>query len=271
MRKPTFGVIGNGVVGKAHVKVWAEHVADVKIHDADPILNVHSLDETAACDYVFIAVPTNRRADSFECDTSILEGVLEKLADLPKCGVVIIKSTVPLGFTAEMAKRHPKLTLLHHPEFLTERTSLIDSFTPTRNLVGCTVARDSLHAACIFRGLCRRRFPGVPVYLMSSTETEYVKLAMNVFWATKVSIFNELKTVADAAQLDWEHCREAMMADGRITQSHTQVPGPDGKNGFGGKCLPKDLANMMTGAQRLGLETPVMQAVWTRNLKDRDC
>lgn len=268
--KKTFGVIGHGVVGKAHVKVWAEHVSDVKIHDADPIRSVHSLEETAACDYVFIAVPTNRRAGSYDCDTDIMEGVFKKLAALPKCGVVVIKSTVPMGFSAEMSKLYPDLTILHHPEFLTERCSLIDSFTPSRNLIGWTANQKSMDAAKDFEELCKMRFPGVPVFVMPTEETEYVKLAMNVFWATKIGIFNELRRVADAAKLDWDHCREAMLTDGRVTHSHTQVPGPDGKRGFGGKCLPKDLANMMLGARRLGVDTPVMRGVWMRNLKDRD-
>ncbi len=268
--KTTFGVIGHGVVGKAHVKVWAEHVSDVKVHDADPIRSVNAFEETAACDYVFIAVPTNRRQGSYECDTDIMESVFKKLAALPKCGVVVIKSTVPLGFSGEMANLYQDLTIIHHPEFLTERCSLIDSFTPSRNLVGWNPQQKSMDAAKNFEELCKKRFPGVPVFVMPAAETEYVKLSMNVLWATKIGIFNELRRVADAAGLDWEQCREAMLSDGRVAHSHTNVPGHDGQRGFGGKCLPKDLANMMLGARRLGVDTPVMQAVWVRNLKDRD-
>jgi UDPglucose 6-dehydrogenase len=269
-KKPTFGVIGHGVVGKAHAKVWSEYVADIKIHDADPNRSVHSLEETAACDYVFIAVPTNRRPGSYECDTDIIESVFKKLAELPKCGVVVIKSTIPMGFTGEMTKIYPDLTIIHHPEFLTERLSLIDSYTPSRNLIGWAPDQKSMNAARDFEAMCKERFAGVPVYVMSAAETEYVKLSMNVIWAVKVGLFNELRKIADAGKLDWEHCREAILADGRITQSHTQVPGHDGKFGFGGKCLPKDLANMMIGARRLGVDTPIMQATWMRNQKDRD-
>ncbi len=269
-KKPTFGVIGHGVVGKAHAKVWAEHVAEIKIHDANPDRSINSLEETAGSDYVFIAVPTNRRSGSYECDTDIIESVFKKLAEIPKCGVVVIKSTVPMGFSDEMSKTYPGLTIIHHPEFLTERLSLIDSYTPSRNLIGWTSNQKSVSAAHDFLDLCNKRFVGVPVYVMSSDETEYVKLSMNVIWAVKVSLFNELRKIADAGKLDWEHCLEAMLADGRITQSHTQVPGYDGKFGFGGKCLPKDLANMMIGARRLGVDTPIMHATWMRNLKDRD-
>lgn len=268
--KSVFGVIGHGVVGKAHVKVWVEHVSAVKIYDIDQTLSIHSLEEVAACDYVFVAVPTNRREKSHECDTDIIEGIFEKLAALPKCGVVVIKSTVPMGFSTEMAQQYSGLTIIHHPEFLTERCSLIDSFTPSRNLIGWTPHQKSMNAARDFERLCRKRFPGVPIFVMSSKETEYVKLAMNVLWATKIGIFNELCSVADAAKIDWDHCREAMLSDGRVAHSHTHVPGPDGKRGFGGKCLPKDLANLMFGACKLGVDTPVMQAVWARNLKDRD-
>lgn len=268
--KPTFGIIGNGVVGKAHIRAWAGHVSDCKIYDADPVRSVDSLEETAAADYVFISVPTDRRPGSYECNTDIVEEVFKKLAAVPKCGTVVVRSTVPIGFCREMTKLYGHLVVLHHPEFVTETSSHIDAFTPSRNLIGYTSSQCSIDVAHRFGDLCRKRFPGVPVFTMSTEETEYVKLAMNVVWAVKVGLFNELRVVADAADLDWEHCREAMLTDGRITHSHTQVPGPDGKRGFGGKCLPKDLANLITGAKKLGVDTPIMKAVWTRNEQDRD-
>lgn len=262
------GVIGNGVVGKAQARVWTEH-ADVLIYDNDPNRSVNSLVETAKADYIFVCVPTNRLEGNLACNTAIIDSVVHQLACLgDTCGTIVIRSTIPLGYTDTRAKHYPHLRLLHYPEFVTERCAHVDTFIPARHIVGYTPS--SSNEAEFLAIHLLRRFPGVPYFLVTAVEAEFVKLAMNSIWATKVGLFNELRTVADAAKLRWPAVLEAMLSDGRITHSHTSVPGPDGQRGFGGKCLPKDLANLITCAAQLHIDTPILQATWDRNLHDRN-
>lgn len=93
--------------------------------------------------------------------------------------------------------------------------------------------------------LYKSRFPGVPLYMMTSDESEAVKLFTNGFFAVKIAFFNEVRALADKLGLDWERVLGGVLSDGRISHNHTQVPGPDGQRGFGGACLPKDLANLI--------------------------
>ena len=83
---------------------------------------------------------------------------------------------------------------------------------------------------------------------MTSTESELTKLVVNGFFATKVTFFNAARAVCEATGCDWEHVLEGVMSDGRIAHAHTRVPGPDGRPGYGGACLPKDLLNLITTA-----------------------
>lgn len=118
--------------------------------------------------------------------------------------------------------------------------------------------------------LYQSRWPHVPVMLLTSDESEAVKLFTNAFFAVKVAFWNELRAVADGRWLDWERVMNAVLADGRIHPSHTKVPGPDGKFGFGGACLPKDLLQLIEDAEHTpGCSVPLMRAAYHRNEADR--
>jgi UDPglucose 6-dehydrogenase len=198
------------------------------------------------------------------CDTSKVEHVIAELAALNYKGIVCIRSTVPVGFTARQARQYKDMKFVFFPEFLRESSPVMDALTPSRHVLGYPECDQSI-VPIELADLLMDRFPGVPVLNMTSDEAELVKLALNAFWAVKVSVFNELRGISDKLGLDWEAIRRGMLTDGRITQDHTQVPGPDGKRGFGGKCLPKDLANLIHCAQGLGLPVPILEAVWLRN------
>jgi UDPglucose 6-dehydrogenase len=142
------------------------------------------------------------------------------------------------------------LSILHSPEFLTQRCAHVDFQCPARNIIGVpgwphvTPAMESV--ALALGTLYRTRFPGVPCLLMQSDESELVKLAQNAFFATKVAFFNLVYELAQAKGLSFENVRAGMLSDGRIAHAHTAVPGPSGELGFGGACLPKDTANLET-------------------------
>lgn len=251
------GIIGNGFVGRAIARGFMEHCGEVRVHDVLPERSTHTLAEACDCDWTFVCVPTP--ADDFgKCVVKHVLDVVKGAWEHRKINGghtrLVIKSTVPVGWTRKLDEGYggEYLSLLHSPEFLTQRCALVDFQTPARNIVGvpgwpgygsndvagCNVAMSLVN-------LYERRFPGVPCMLMSSDESELVKLAQNGFFATKVAYFNAIYQLAKATGCDFETVRAGILADGRIAHAHTEVPGPDGKLGFGGGCLPKDLSSLV--------------------------
>lgn len=278
----TIGVVGGGVVGLATAKAYAEHVSAICIADINPKRRTASLMATLSCDIVFVCLPTPQKEGSLRCDTSFIEKALEDMVSTPDFDangkpIVVIRSTVPVGFTQVMQERFPQLSLLHSPEFLTARCAALDAATPTRNIVGYTLNRHSPSAAFLDR-IYALRWPHVPVIEMPSNESELVKLATNSFFAVKIAFWNELYQFAVRQEgMNWDRVIETILGDGRIHPSHTKIPGPDGSFGFGGSCLPKDLANLITSmnphiGDGVGIysQSPVLSAALVRNERDRN-
>lgn len=258
------GIVGNGVVGQATARSYLEHSEEVRCHDRLRERSTHHLSDVLKCDLVFICLPTPQQKDSLACDLSFVEGFFESIsATLLADANFVLRSTVPIGTTRRLKEKYRLPNIVHSPEFLTARCAMVDAQIPARNIIGNP---GDWNAANKLESLYRMRFPSVPCYLMTSDESEAVKLFQNSFFAAKVGFFNELRSVADNLHLCWDRVLTGILSDGRIAPSHTNVPGPDGKYGFGGTCLPKDIANLVACA---GVEMPVAEAVIHRNLEDR--
>lgn len=225
------GVVGGGTVGRATARCWLEHCDEVRVWDVIKNRRTHSRDEVYKCDIVFICVPGNA-----------VEEIIRGVASFQPAAL-ILKSTVPIGTTRRLAEKYDLPNFVHSPEFLTERCALTDVQIPARNIVGDPFPSQQYRD--FFNEFYMQRFPGVPVLWMTSDESEAVKLFTNGFFATKIAYFNEVHALANKLSLDWESIRAGILSDGRIAHSHTQVPGPDGKFGFGGKCLPADLDTLI--------------------------
>jgi len=264
----SIGVVGGGVVGKATARTylgWCE----VKVWDMLSQRRTHILDEVLDCDLMFICLPSPQRNGKLECDTTIIDNVLADVANIKGKEVnLVLRSTVPIGHTKKLAERWGFTAIVHHPEFLTARCSLVDALTPSRHVIGSPLfAANGCcgQAAFHLKRILQARFPGVPVHEMHSDESELVKLGLNSFFAVKVAYFNELRCLADKLGLRWSTVLEGILSDGRIAHSHTQVPGPDGQRGFGGTCLPKDLANLATCMEDAGAKAAILLATMIRN------
>lgn len=268
----TLGVIGNGFVGSAAVHGFNHHVKSVKVFDKDESRRSHSLKETLDQDIVFVCLPTPMSlSQQGKCDLSIIESFFAEASKLnPDC-TFVIKSTVPVGTTSRLQKKYDKLKILHSPEFLTARTALLDFITPSRNIVG--YPKDfysNLHAVPNkVVELFEKRFPGVKTFLMDSDSTEMIKYVANCFFATKISYFNEVKLLCDKIDLDYDQIMEGVLSDGRIGISHYQVPGHDGKLGFGGTCFPKDINSFINLMRANGIDPKMLQAAWNTNVSVR--
>ncbi len=253
------GVIGNGVVGHATARCFMEFT-EVRVYDKIAERRTHSLNEVLECDLVFVCVPE-----------AFIESVAATVEASKPLTNLVIKSTVPIGTTRHLAERYVLPNLVHSPEFLTARCAVTDAQLPARNIIGSPVTPDRLWddapvgSRAILADLYKRRFPGVPFFVMTSDESEAVKLIQNGFFAVKIAFFNEINTLCEEWNLDWERVRAAILADGRIAHSHTQVPGPDGKYGFGGTCLPKDLKQLIECAEAMGGASRFLSMVYEQN------
>ena len=262
------GIIGNGFVGSAIVHGFVLHVDDIMIHDKDPKRSTHSMKDLANnTDVIFVCVPTPM-FESGECDLSIVETVVEQLQqyECMKQKVIVIKSTVVPGTTENLAANFPELNFVFNPEFLTERKARLDFINTSRIVLGS----NNPLANNIVEKLYRLRFPYTKIIKTDFETAQLIKYMANCFFATKVSFMNEMYQVCEAIDGDRDAALEGFITDGRIGNSHIDVPGHDGDYGFGGKCFPKDLNAMIKKAESLGINPEVMKGAWNKNKEVRN-
>jgi UDPglucose 6-dehydrogenase len=247
------GVIGGGTVGRATARCYLEFADEVRVYDTNPLRSTHGVQETTECDIVFLCLPEDRLDNYFD---SISPGEEKPQA-------FVIKSTVPVGTCRRLGHDFKLTNLLHCPEFLTARCSEVDAKVPSQLVIG--TGRRSRPGLDRLQELYERRFPGVNILEMSWEESELLKLALNSFFAVKVAFFNEIEEYCRRTNLSYDLIRRGVLGDGRVTAHHTLVPGPDGRKGFGGACLPKDLRHLIRCLQRANLPAPVCSAAYARN------
>jgi len=277
------GIIGNGFVGSAVAFGFSSQCgfdeATTRIYDKDNKKSTHSLsDVLTKSDYIFVSVPTPSNQDGSislkivynlfdEINKTINEehawGDGFKEADSP---VLILRSTMIPGATRELQNKYPKLNIVFNPEFLTERSAKFDFINPARFILG----GDAKYTNQVKENVFVPRFgKHIPIIETNYETAELIKYVGNTFFATKVSFMNEMRKISDEVGANWDTVIEGFVTDGRVGHSHLNVPGPDGKYGFGGSCFPKDVQALLKFGKDLDINLNTLKGVWDTNLEVR--
>jgi UDPglucose 6-dehydrogenase len=257
------GVVGFGFVGESQAFAFSP-VADIKIFDIDPIKKTHSLEETINQDLVFVCLPTPMKENGIQ-DISLIEKFFEdvSLLNISKKPIYILKSTVLPGTTSRLEKKF-NLDIVFCPEFLTEKTAKLDMLTQSRIVIGgVNYLVDKV------KELFEARFGSKHYIITDANSAEFIKYMSNNFLTLKISFMNEYYDLVEKIGGNWNQIIEGFSSDPRIGNSHTQVPGHDGKRGFGGTCFPKDINAIIEFSKHNDVEMNTLKAAWETNLKVR--
>lgn len=272
------GQVGLGFVGGALHDSFKKRGVETIVYDK--YKEVGSIEDLVECSAVFLCLPTPYVAGHGFDLGPILE-TCKRLHDLQSFkGLIVVKSTVEPGVTQSLESKFQGLSFCHNPEFLTARTAFEDFDNQkhivlgyTKDTVSATYPRrglQSIHATETLADFYSKLYPDAKITICTAEESESMKLFANNFYAMKVGIFNEFNLLCQKLLIDYDNVVGLMVENGWINPMHLQVPGPDGRRGWGGDCFLKDTKALLHFMKSNFSPSEILEAAINENKKIRD-
>jgi len=226
------GIIGKGILGSSIFDFFNKYS---KVIVYDKYKKIGSFIDVLDCDILFLCLPTLFNDETKIYNTDEIHSICKLLSEHNFNKIIILKSTVTPKTTIELNKKY-NLNIIHNPEFLSETTAS-DDFKNQNHIVLGSETNDYLLKCVEFY---KQYFKDAEISIMSSTESELMKIAVNNFYSSKLIFFNELYLLCQEINISYETVKDSMIKNGWINPMHTNVPGKNNKLGFGGMCFPKD-------------------------------